>query len=151
MYPAPTKRAFPVTPGDVISASVSYANGEFNATITDVTAGKTKTIITKASGQLRASAEWIMERPAGCDPFPTNCFLYKLADFTKTTMSESVAQVQGSPAQGLSTFKNISQIFMIQPDSKGFYTLEITGNVHTADNSFPVTWTRYGKVVPITL
>jgi hypothetical protein len=151
MFPAPTVRAFVVKPGDVISASVSYADDYFNTTVTDVTSGLSKTIKTKASGQLRDSAEWIMERPAGCNSTETKCFLFKLANFGMTTMSESVAQVTGQPAQGLSTFKNIAQIFMIQPNAKGFYTLEITGNVYPADNSFPVTWTRYGKIVPIQL
>jgi hypothetical protein len=151
MYPAPTVREFRVTPGDVISASVSYKNDAFIATVNDVTSGLTKSITVKATGQLRASAEWIIERPAGCNSTLTKCFLFKLANFGSTTMSENVASVEGGAPRGLSTFKNIAQIFMVQPYPKGFYTLEVTGPIHSRDNSFTDTWTRYGKVVPITL
>jgi len=151
MFPAPTVRAFRVSPGDVVSASVAYTNDAFVLTVTDVTTGLTKTVTTKASGQLRASAEWIIERPAGCNSTETKCFLFKLANFGTTTMSENVASVDGGAPRGLSTFVQLSQIFMIQPNPRGFSTLDITGPVHARDNSFTETWTRYGHTVPITL
>lgn len=53
----------PVKPGDVISASVTYASGEFTTTIKDVTTGKSYSKTSAVSGAERTSAEWIAEAP----------------------------------------------------------------------------------------
>ena len=152
MYPAATVKEYKVQPGDVITASVNYTGGMFNLTITDVTSGETRTVSSACATCERASAEWIIERPAGCDPFPTNCFLFALANFGTTTMSEDVARQDGGSTTGLSAYPNAHQIFMIQPTkSGGFYTLDNVSAVDAAPNAFTVTWLKYGKVTPITL
>jgi hypothetical protein len=67
MYP---KGMVPITsvsikPGDVVSASVSYASGNsFNLTITDQTTGKSFTTTQTVNGAQRSSAEWIVEAPS---------------------------------------------------------------------------------------
>jgi hypothetical protein len=152
MYPAPTVKTFKVFPGDAISASVLYTNGNFNLTIDDVTLGETKTVTSTCASCERASAEWIIERPAGCDPFPSNCFLFALANFGTTTMAEDVARQDGGSTTGLSAYPNAHQIFMVQPTKAGgFYTLDNVSAVDAAPNAFTVTWLKYGKVTPITL
>lgn len=53
----------PVSPGNKISASVTYANGEFTTVITNVSTGKSYTKTSAVSGAQRTSAEWIAEAP----------------------------------------------------------------------------------------
>jgi len=152
MYPLPEVVAFGVTPGDVISASVRYDSGRFTLTITDVTTGRTKTQVASNSKAKRSSAEWIIERPAGCNHTLTKCFLFALADFGTTTMDDNVATVQGGTPTGLSSLRHTYPIFMVQNTSDGgFYTLDTVGSVHAASNSFSVKWLHTGKVTPITL
>lgn len=152
MYPLPEVIAYKVSPGDVISASVrDTASGTFTLTITDVTTGKTHTQTANCSKCERDSAEWIIERPAGCNKDLTKCFLFALANYGTTTMAENVAAVDGGAPQGLSTFKNQYPIYMVQPDKSGFYALDGVGPVHAKDNSFTATWWHYGQVTPIQL
>lgn len=53
----------PVSPGNTISATVTYASSEFTVTITNVTTGKSYSTSSKVSGAQRSSAEWIVEAP----------------------------------------------------------------------------------------
>jgi len=53
-----------VSPGDVISAWVSYANGEFTVWIENVTTAQTFSISSTVSSAERSSAEWIAEAPS---------------------------------------------------------------------------------------
>src|ERR1700691_1238524 len=59
-YPKASKdiAAFPVHPGDVISASVTFSAGIFTVSITDGTSGKTFTTTGTVSGAQRSSAEF---------------------------------------------------------------------------------------------
>jgi hypothetical protein len=152
MFPAPTVTAFFVSPGDVMSASVRYTNGEFNLTITDVTTGQTDTVSSACSSCERASAEWIIERPAGCNSTETRCFLFALANFGTSTLSENVASEDGGPVTGLSAFPKVHQILMAQQTPKGgLYALDNVGSVNPGDNSFAVQFLHHGHVTPITL
>jgi len=153
MYPAASKREFFVAAGDVISASVrSSEGGNFTLTVSDVTSGESKTVTSTCASCARASAEWIVERPAGCDPFPTNCFLFALAKFSPATMVDNVATVEGGTPTGLSSLPHAHQIIMVQPTKKGgFYALDNVSGIDQAPNAFTVTWLKYGKVTPITL
>ncbi len=152
MYPLPTVREYNVSPGDVIQASVAYSTGgTFTLTVTDVTAGLTKTVTDTCTTCARASAEWIVERPAGCQPFPTNCFLFALAQFTPAAMFDNAAQVEGGSRTGLNKLSGVHQIFMVQTKPDGqFYSLDNVSPIN-ATNSFTVTWLNYGKKTPITL
>ena len=152
MYPLPTVKEFNVSPGDVIEASVAYSKGgTFALTVSDVTAGVSKTVKDTCASCARASAEWIVERPAGCDPYPTNCFLFALANFSPATMFDNAATLQGGTRTKLGSLSHVHQIFMVQVKNNGqFYSLDNVSPVN-ATNGFTVTWLAYGKKTPITL
>ncbi len=153
MYPAATVVEYHVAAGDVISASVEYATGgTFTLTVTDVTSGESKSVQATCASCARSSAEWIVERPAGCNPYPTNCYLFALAKFSPVTMVDNVATVEGGTSTGLGSLPHAHQIIMVQPTKKGgFYALDNVSGVDPAPNAFTVTWLKYGKVLPITL
>ena len=52
-----------VTPGNIMSASVTYSGSEFTVTITNVTTGKSYTKSSTVRNAKRSSAEWIAEAP----------------------------------------------------------------------------------------
>jgi hypothetical protein len=64
-YPNPSIEITSVTvsPGNHISASVTYSGSEFTITITNETTGKSYSKSSKVSGAKRTSAEWIAEAP----------------------------------------------------------------------------------------
>ena len=95
MYPAGSVNVFRVQPGDVIDTSVTYTHGKFSLTVSDLTTGKTATDVAACASCQRASAEWIIERPALCNNALTKCFLTRLADFGTSTMGGTEAQVAG--------------------------------------------------------
>ena len=149
MYPAGSVNVFAVQAGDIIDASVSYANGEFTLTISDLTTGKTSTTTAACSSCTRASAEWIIERPALCNNALTKCFLTQLADFRTSTMGGDEAQVTGGKVKGVAGFTDVP-IDIVDPVSGGgFISLDTVSALN--DTSFTATWDRSGNTVPITL
>jgi hypothetical protein len=140
---------FNVKPGDIIDASVTYASGEFSLTISDLTSGKSATDVAACSSCARASAEWIIERPALCNDAGTKCFLTELADFGTSTMGGDEAQVTGGNVKGVNGFTNYP-IDMVDPlSSGGFDSLDTVGAL--SGKTFTATWDRSGNTVPITL
>ncbi len=152
MYPAPTVKEFNVNPGDVIQASVKYSTGGvFTLNVTDVTLGLSRSVSSTCTTCARASAEWIVERPAGCDPYPTNCFLFALAKFSPATMFDNAATIQGGARTGLGSLGHVHQIYMVQPKHNGsFVSLDNVSPIEPS-NSFTVTWLSYGHRLPIQL
>jgi hypothetical protein len=53
----------PVSPGNQMSAAVTYSGSEFTIKITNESTGKTYSKSSKVSGAKRSSAEWIAEAP----------------------------------------------------------------------------------------
>jgi hypothetical protein len=153
LFPLPEVIAFKVTPGDVISAVVrSTAAGRFTLTVSDLTSGLSKSQSANGPKDQRASAEWIIERPAYCNNAETKCFITPLANFGTTEMTENVAGLQGQAPVGLGSLANANQIFMIQTTKNGgFYSLVNVGAVDAAANAFSVTFLHSGLPVPITL
>jgi hypothetical protein len=149
MFPAFSANVFKVKPGDVIDESVKYTGGKFNLTIGDVNSGKHFTIIKPCASCQRASAEWIIERPALCNNTETKCFLTALADYHTATMGQAQAQVAGGKVKGIGGFNNVP-IFMVDPlSSGGFISLDTVGPL--SGPSFEATWDRSGTITPITL
>jgi hypothetical protein len=149
MYPANSVNVFAVHAGDIIDASVTYANGEFSLTVSDLTTGKTATDTATCSSCARASAEWIIERPALCNNAGTTCFLTELADFGTSTMGGDEAQLAGGNVKGVGGFTNYP-IDMVDPVSGGgFISLDTVGAL--SGKSFTATWDRSGNTEPITL
>jgi hypothetical protein len=64
-YPHPSYliSGVPVSPGNHMSASVTYSGTEFTITITNESTGKSYSKSSKVNGAKRSSAEWIAEAP----------------------------------------------------------------------------------------
>jgi thiol-disulfide isomerase/thioredoxin len=151
MYPANSVNVFAVHPGDIIDVTVTYASSEFELTVSDLSTGKTATDTAACSTCERASAEWIIERPALCNNALTKCFITELADFGTSTMSGDEAQVAGGTVKGVGAFNN-DAIDIVNPDANGdggFYSLDTVGPV--SGKSFTATWQEPGTTVPISL
>jgi hypothetical protein len=75
-YPAAsvTINTITVSPGDVMSAWISYANSEFTVWIENVTTGKTFSISSTVASAERSSAEWIVEAHTPLANFGTSLF-----------------------------------------------------------------------------
>jgi Peptidase A4 family len=154
MFPAASVNVFAVHAGDIIDVSVTYTDStsDFTLTVTDLSTGKTATDVATCSSCARASAEWIIERPALCNTALTKCFITELADFGTSTMTGDEAQVDGGNVKGINGFANSYQIFMVNPDANGdggFYTLDTISPV--SGKSFSATWLEPGTTIPITL
>jgi hypothetical protein len=74
----------PVSPGDVISAEVSYNGSEFTLYIKNETTGKSHSRTKALAGAKRSSAEWIAEAPC-CT---SGGGILPLADFGKANFGE---------------------------------------------------------------
>lgn len=148
LYPANSVNVFAVHAGDIIDSSVSYANGEFTLTISDLSTGKSSSTTAACADCARTSAEWIVERPELCNNAGTKCFLTELADFGSSTMSGDEAQLTGGNVKGVGGFNNIP-IDMVDPvTGGGFISLDTVGAVNA--KSFTATWDRSGNTFPIT-
>lgn len=64
-YPNPSIliSSVPVSPGNHISASVTYSGSEFTVTLTNESTGKSYSKSSRVRGAARSSAEWIAEAP----------------------------------------------------------------------------------------
>ena len=81
-----------VSPGNHISATVSYSGSEFTTTITNETTGKSFSKSGKVSGAKRSSAEWIAEAPC-C----TNAGgILPLSDFGTVDFGDDYTGVSGT-------------------------------------------------------
>ena len=89
MFPAGSVSVFKVKPGDTINTAVKFSGGKFNISIADATSGKSFSISKACATCERASAEWIIERPALCNNSGTKCILTALANFGTATMSKA--------------------------------------------------------------
>jgi hypothetical protein len=153
MFPAGSVNLFAVHPGDIIDATVSYSDstGAFTLTVSDLSTGKSGTDSATCSTCARASAEWIIERPALCNNALTKCFITELADFGTSTMSGDEASVDGGSVKGVGSFNN-DAIDIVNPDANGdggFYSLDTVGAV--SGKSFTATWQEPGTIIPISL
>ncbi len=65
MYPAPTQViSYPISAGDSMTGSVTYASSAFTMTLTDHTAGWSFHTVQSSSKAPRSSVEWIVEGPS---------------------------------------------------------------------------------------
>jgi Peptidase A4 family len=149
MFPAGSVNVFSVHAGDVIDTAVKYAKGRFTLTVSDLTTGKTARHSARCATCQRASAEWIIERPALCNNAGTKCFLARLANFGTAKMGRAKAQVAGGAVKGIGGFTNVP-INMVNPlSSGGFISLDTVSAL--SGKNFTATWDRTGTTVPLTL
>lgn len=151
MYPEASYNVFAVQPGDLIDTSVKYAGGQFTLTVSDLSSHKTYTDVGTCSSCLRNSAEWVIERPAECNRSETNCYLFALANFKNSIMSEDFAGTSGGGVQGIGSYADNYPMYMIQPLKKGYITLDTVGPIDPSTQGFTTTFDRSGQVTPISL
>ena len=142
-YPQPSFdiASVPVTPGDKMSASVTYNGTEFTTVITNETTGKSYTKSAKVAGAKRSSAEWIAEAPCctatgGILPlsdFGTGEFGDDYTDIASTSYA-----TDSSITGPISDFgADVEKINMV---SSGGKTEDTTSALTTDGSSFKVTW-----------
>jgi hypothetical protein len=92
-FPAPPVliKDVPVSPGDVMSAEVSYNGSEFTLYIKNETTGKSHTRTKAVPGAQRSSAEWIAEAPGS-----SGGGILPLADFDKANFGEDKTGIGGT-------------------------------------------------------
>jgi hypothetical protein len=149
-YPAGEKviSSVPVSPGDEISAEISYNGSEFTVEITDETTGKSSSTKQAVSGAERTSAEWIVESPyiSFSDGFDYG--VLNLADFTKVSFGDDYTKVADTNSATDSTVSGpisdfgsaVEQITHI--DYLG-YTQSKSSALSKDGSSFTVTWVEY--------
>jgi hypothetical protein len=87
-----------VVDGDTVSADVSYANGQFVLTLTNVTQNWTYTTGQTLNSAKRQSAEWIIEAPSAAGILPLANFGHNPgAQFTNCTFNGGQLISAGSP------------------------------------------------------
>src|SRR5262249_9481589 len=91
MYPKPSVRItnMTISPGDSISASVTYSSGAYTLQITDNTNGQSSSILPQSGTFQRSSAEWVVEAPSSFFG------ILPLANFGTATISQAQATING--------------------------------------------------------
>jgi hypothetical protein len=90
MYPNPSVQISTITvsPGDSISASVTYSGGQFTLQMTDNNSQHFS--ITQSASEQRSSAEWVVEAPSSFSG------VLPLANFGTATISKAMATINGT-------------------------------------------------------
>jgi hypothetical protein len=143
-YPNPSIliSSVPVSPGNQMSASVTYSGSEFTITITNETTGKSYSKSSRVRGAARSSAEWIAEAPC-C----TNSGgILPLSDFGTVDFGQDYTGVSGtndatdsSVSGAISAFgSNVFESIMVNGSTGAD---EAVPSALTSDGtSFTVTW-----------
>jgi hypothetical protein len=144
MYPKASKNitAFPVSPGDSITASVTYtASGTFQLQITDATSHHTFQTLQKKSGVARSSAEWVVEAPSGGGVLP-------LANFGTASFTGCSATINGitGPINTAWSGTTLEQINMVS----GSTVEDTTGPLVNSGTGFAVTYVATAGAVSVT-
>ncbi len=124
-----------VSPGNKITALVSYSGGEFTVKITDVTTGKSFSKTSSAPGAKRSSAEWIAEAPSSCSG--GSCRILPLANFGTVQFSAGSAIVRGVSGSIQSFGTSVKEITMAT--GSGEIKAEPSA-ISSAGTSFSITW-----------
>jgi hypothetical protein len=141
-YPQPSFviSSLTITPGDTMSAKVTYNGTEFTTTITDVTTGKSFTKSAKVSGAQRTSAEWIAEAPCctgGGGILP-------LADFGTVLLGKDTTGVAGSNEADMGgkvgLIGSFANIFAISMETSTSVLEAVSSALSSDGSSFSVTW-----------
>ncbi len=122
--------AYPVSPGDVISASVSVSGAGYLLHLVDSGRWNYSTVQTPSTRPPDASAEWIAEAPTSCRG--SSCKIAQLADFG--AIGFSGARADGLP---VSSFAD-NRITMANRSGKKVKAL--TSALASAGTGFSVSW-----------
>jgi len=145
MFPdAPTIVGATVKAGDNITATVTFAGGNFNLTVNDATTAGNNINTNQAcpagvaGGCPRSSAEWVAEAPSGGRGY------YPLPNFTAWTLNAGTATSNLRVNQPIGAFPNDQlTLTAVNPPGQaaGTYPLAPTGALNAGGNSFITTWT----------
>ena len=144
-YPNPSHliSSLTISPGDTISAEVSFAKGNFTVKLTDVTTAHSFSKKAKVASAQRSSAEWIAEAPSSLSG------ILPLADFGTVDFGAHYTAVKGTCKATLSgtsgaigSFANVHVITMV--NKAGTKTKAATSALDTTGKSFTVTWKSAG-------
>jgi len=121
---------FAVHPGDLIEASVRYADGLFELKLTDITSGLDISNTEACSDKVvckRATAEWIVERPGGGK--------YPLADYGMVEFSDLLLTISGKHVANyeIDMIQSGTTLSTCSPESSG-------GDFHTEAKAFNCKW-----------
>ncbi|HEX4921820.1 MAG TPA: G1 family glutamic endopeptidase [Candidatus Bathyarchaeia archaeon] len=143
-YPNPSIliSGFTISPGDKVSASVTYSTstGLFTTTITD--GSHSFSTSSSVAGAARSSAEWIVERPALCRG--TRCTLTSLSNFGTVSLGGDYTGISGtnyatvsSTSGTIGSFSSNVAITMVNSSGK---TLAEPSTLTSDGTSFTETW-----------
>jgi len=130
----------PVSPGNTISASVTYSGGKFTTTITNETTGKSYSKSAAVSGAKRSSAEWIAEAPCctrsgGILPLADFGTSYFGQDYTN--ISDTNDATDSTTSGPIGDFSAVEKIIMVS--SKGADEA-VPSSLSSDGTSFDVVW-----------
>ncbi|MGA8296373.1 MAG: G1 family glutamic endopeptidase [Acidimicrobiales bacterium] len=127
--------AYPVAPGDTVSASVSVSAGTWTLLLTDrgSISGDSWNFRFQVgfSGAAQSSAEWIVERPDVCSP---TCSLAPLSDFGAVTFAD--ASITVGPIPESISAQSDTAIEMVS----GGTVLALPSGLDSAGDSFTDRW-----------
>jgi peptidase A4-like protein len=134
----------PVGPGNTVSASVVYNNGEFTAKIANTTTGKSFSITKAVAGAERTSAEWITEAPC-CTVFNG---ILPLADFGTAKFGAGNTDVAGtnyategtSASEPIGGYPSANVIQIAKTPSRSSPQTSTCSALADAGTSFTCTW-----------
>jgi hypothetical protein len=122
----------PLSAGDRIRAQVAFRNGSFTLTVLNLTAGTQDTIVERAAGASRVTAEWTVEAPSiGC---PDACKPAELPDFESIRVMGARVTLDGSLGgiRGPWTWDATDMV-------RNRQTIASTGELFSTGDSFRVT------------
>jgi hypothetical protein len=131
----------PVSPGNKMSASVTYSGSEFTITIKNVTTGKSYSKSSRVSGAQRTSAEWIAEAPCctrsgGILPLSDFGTVYLGDDYTSVSGTNDATD--GAISGPISSYG--SSVYSITMVSSGGATEAVPSSLTGDGTSFDVVW-----------
>jgi hypothetical protein len=137
-------RGLTVSVGDTISAEVSYQNGKFIATLSDVTTGHSFSTTAKVASAQRSSAEWIAEAPYSGGILPlANFGTINFGYDTTSVLSSNDATISGtSGAIGSFSSSSVQAITMV--NQAGTQDKADPSALSSDGTSFSVTWVSAG-------
>jgi hypothetical protein len=122
-----------ISPGDSMTASVSYAGSQFTLSIKDNTTGQSFSTTQTASNAKRSSAEWVVEAPS------SNSGVLPLANFGSVTFSGASATLNGTTTGPINSAS--WQAYQINMASRGV-TEDTTSALNASGNGFSVTYAQ---------
>jgi len=144
-YPSPLKKvSLVISPGQKVSAEVSYASGTFTMTIKDVTSGKSYSTTTNAKGASESSAEWIIEAPTstGTTPLPLSNFGTAYIGYDNTGIASTGYATVAGKTGAIGSFSSLVQVTMV---SSSTGTVKAQPSSLSSDaTSFTVAWESAG-------